>query len=74
MHWTGSYADTPGDDPWPLDDDGYCVPGCPDDVCRNSGHCAWSSDGPPPRTEPSGSSSSDPSTSSEGATCAGSGC
>lgn len=19
----------------------YCIPHCPDDVCRNSGHCAW---------------------------------
>ena len=31
-----------------LDDDGdldapsYCIPGCPDDVCRMSGRCAWS--------------------------------
>jgi hypothetical protein len=25
-----------------LDDDGYCIPGCPDDACRMSGHCAWS--------------------------------
>ena len=23
-----------------LDDDGYCIPGCPDDTCRMSGHCA----------------------------------
>ena len=22
-------------------DDGYCVPGCPDDICRMSGHCKW---------------------------------
>jgi hypothetical protein len=20
---------------------GYCVPGCPDDVCRSMRHCAW---------------------------------
>src|SRR5690348_2122749 len=40
--------DTPGDDPRPLEDDGFCVPGCPDDVCRMSGHCAWSANGPAP--------------------------
>lgn len=26
------------------DDDEFCIPGCPDDVCRMSGHCAWSAD------------------------------
>jgi len=25
-----------------IDEGGYCIPGCPDDICRNSGHCAWS--------------------------------
>jgi hypothetical protein len=34
----GRTSDKPGG----LDDGSFCIPGCPDDVCRMSGHCAWS--------------------------------
>jgi hypothetical protein len=34
-----------GDDEEP-DEGGYCISGCPDDICRNSGHCAWSASSP----------------------------
>lgn len=30
-----------GDDDEDGDDDSYCIPGCPDDICRMSGHCAY---------------------------------
>ena len=46
------YPDTPGEEDDELDqpdgysEDGFCIPGCPDDVCRNSGHCAWPATGP----------------------------
>ena len=33
----GRTSDKPGG----LDDCSFCIPGCPDDVCRTSGHCAW---------------------------------
>lgn len=29
-----------------LYEDGFCITGCPDDVCRNSGHCVWRASGP----------------------------
>ncbi len=37
-----AWLDDDLDDDGDLADDGYCVQGCPDDVCRMSGHCAWS--------------------------------
>lgn len=33
--WSPDWAGE--DDEWAE----YCTPHCPDDVCRNSGHCAW---------------------------------
>jgi hypothetical protein len=30
------------------DEGGFCITGCPDDVCRMSGHCAWPASGPEP--------------------------
>jgi hypothetical protein len=29
------------DDEWGEECEELCIPGCPDDICRNSGHCAW---------------------------------
>ena len=33
-------ADEWGDE-WGDECEELCIPGCPDDICRNSGHCAW---------------------------------
>lgn len=35
-----------------LYEDGFCISGCPDDVCRMSGHCAWRASGPAPEAAP----------------------
>jgi hypothetical protein len=40
---TDDWSDRCPDEP---DESGFCISGCPDDVCRNEGRCAWPATGP----------------------------
>jgi len=42
----GLYLPPASEDDKEPDEGGYCISDCPDDICRNSGHCAWPASGP----------------------------
>ena len=39
--WGATLTDSEWGDEWGDECEELCIPGCPDDICRNSGHCAW---------------------------------